>query len=255
MRILLSNDDGIFAEGLTALKDILFTIGDIYIVAPDKEQSATGHGITVHSPLKPKEIFMEHVKAAWAVDGTPVDCVKLGLEALLPVKPDLLVSGINLGPNLGTDVLYSGTVSAAIEGLIHDIPSVAISLNTRNNPDYKQASNHIKQIIATIIKKGLPEECICNINIPEGIPQGYKVTSLGRRRYYNVFIKRNDPRGRPYFWMGGEPQDEVPDNLIDGFITDTQAVKDGYISITPVHFDLTDYKSLQKLNQYFGNEQ
>lgn len=251
MRILLSNDDGIFAEGLKALKNTLSPLGEIYIVAPDRERSATGHGITMHAPLRPKQISMDNIKAAWAVDGTPADCVKLGIEALLPGPPDILVSGINWGPNLGTDVLYSGTVSAAIEGLINGIPSVAISLATHNEPDFSQATEFIRKIVLKIMKHGLPEDCLCNINIPEGMPKGVKVTSLGRRKYENVFHKRSDPRGQPYYWMGGEPRDEIPQNQCDGFITDIEAIKKGYISVTPIHFDLTDYKSLKKLCQWF----
>lgn len=246
MRILLSNDDGIFAGGLKALRDTLAPLGEIYIVAPDRERSATGHGITVHYPLRPREISMDNVKAAWSVDGTPADCVKLGIEALMPAPPDILVSGINWGANLGTDVLYSGTVSAAIEGLISDIPSVAVSLATRNEPDYYQATEFIRDIIGRIIEYGLPRDCLCNINIPEGTPKGVKVTSLGRRKYENIFQKRSDPRGQPYYWMGGQPRDEEPKYKHGDFLTDTEAIKEGYISVTPVHFDLTDYNSLEQ---------
>jgi len=255
MRILLSNDDGIFAGGLKALKDTLAPMGEIYIVAPDRERSATGHGITVHSPLRPKPISMDNVKAAWSVDGTPADCVKLGIEALLPAPPDILVSGINWGANLGTDVLYSGTVSAAIEGLINDIPSVAVSLATRKQPDYYRATGYIKEIIEKILEHGLPKDCLCNINIPEGTPKGIMVTSLGRRKYENIFHKRSDPRGQPYYWMGGQPRDEEPKYKCGDFITDTQAIKEGYISVTPVHFDLTDYNSLQEFCSRFNKKE
>jgi 5'-nucleotidase len=255
MRILLSNDDGIYAGGLKALKDILSPLGDIYIAAPDRERSATGHGITVHTPLRPRKISMENVIEAWSIDGTPADCVKLGIEALIPETPDILVAGINWGANLGTDVLYSGTVSAAIEGLINDIPSVAVSLATRNEPDYYRAEQFIKEIIMRIYDHGLPKDCLCNINIPEGEPKGIKVTSLGRRKYENIFEKRCDPRGQPYYWMGGRPRDEEPPMGCSDFMTDTRAIKEGYISITPVHFDLTDYNSLQQFCRWFSTKE
>lgn len=254
MRILLSNDDGIFAKGLEALKEMLLPLGEIYIVAPDREQSATGHGITVHSPLRPREVKMRNVRAAWSVDGTPADCVKLGLEALLPAQPDILVAGINPGPNLGTDVLYSGTVSAAIEGLINGIPAVAISVATREEPNYFRSGEFIRMIMESIIKNGLPADCLCNVNLPGEDPKGVVATSLGKRKYENIFHRRTDPRGQPYYWMGGEPRDEEPENGYGEFLTDARAVKQGYISVTPVHFDLTDYTSLRKFSYWFQNK-
>lgn len=250
MRILLSNDDGIFADGIKALGHALDPLGEIYIVAPDRERSATGHGITVHTPLRPKKVSIDNAHQAWSVDGTPADCVKLGVEALLSNPPDILVSGINWGANLGTDVLYSGTVSAAIEGLINDVPSVAISLAARDQPDYYQSTGFIREIITRIIKYGLPNNCLCNINIPEGIPKGIKVTSLGQRKYENIFQKRTDPRGQPYYWMGGHPKDEDIKNKLAGFPTDIEVVKEGYISVTPIHFDLTDYNSLEQFSHW-----
>ncbi len=255
MRIILSNDDGIHADGLRALKEALSPLGEIYVVAPDRERSACGHGITVHSPLRPQEVAMEDVEQAWSVDGTPADCVKLGIEALIPAPPDILVAGINLGANLGTDVLYSGTVSAAIEGLINGIPSVAVSLATRKDPDYYQAQEFIKDVIKKISDTGLPQDCLCNINIPNQKPKGVLATSLGRRKYENIFHKRSDPKGQPYYWMGGQPRDEKAPSRCKDFITDTEAIKEGYISVTPVHFDLTDYNSLQHFCQWFNNQE
>ncbi|MCF8010066.1 MAG: 5'/3'-nucleotidase SurE [Clostridiales bacterium] len=251
MYILLTNDDGIYAQGLQALKKILSPIGEIYVVAPDRERSATGHGITVHSPIKAQEVSIEGANSAWSVDGTPVDCVKLGLESLMPCIPDLLVSGINWGPNLGTDVLYSGTVSAAIEGVINNIPSIAISLATREDPNFYTSTKHIQKIIQEISNKKLPSDCLCNVNIPNiSTIRGTKITTLCRRKYENVFHKRLDPRGQPYYWMGGEPKDEELSNNSD-FITDACAVKENYISITPVHFDLTDYNSIKLFSTWF----
>lgn len=251
MRILISNDDGIFAPGLNTLKDALSPLGEIYIVAPEREMSATGHGITVNYPLRPKEFPVDNVHEAWSVDGTPADCVKLGIEALLPAPPDLVVSGINWGPNLGTDVLYSGTVSAAIEGVINKIPSIAVSLAARNDCDFSRAARFARKLAIKVIEHGLPEHCLCNVNIPPGEPVGVQITTLGIRRYQNVFQKRYDPNGRPYYWVAGEPVDEVPKNRYPGFITDIEAINNGYVSVTPIHFDLTDYNSLAKLGRWF----
>lgn len=237
MRILISNDDGINAEGINRLRKSLEDDAEIFVVAPDRERSATGHMITMHRPLRVKEQIYPGTNAkGWAVDGTPSDCVKLGLEALLPAPPDLVVSGINLGPNLGTDVLYSGTVSAAIEGIINDLPAIAISLASYEYRDFTQASKFIKKLVAGIGQK-LQGGVLLNVNIPPGIPRGVKLTKLGNRRYMNVFNKRTDPRGGTYFWMAGEPFDVDKDNPD----TDVWAVNQGFISITPIHYDLTNY--------------
>lgn len=248
MHILVSNDDGIYADGLAGLYLALKDLGEISVVAPEREQSGTGHGITVHFPLRPRKVVLVDGSTGWAVDGTPADCVKLAVEALLTSPPDLVVSGINFGPNLGTDVLYSGTVSAAIEGLINGIPSIAVSLATYHNPDYTPAGNFIRQMVATLIKDGIPAGTMLNVNVPRGEPRGIKVTCLGNRRYVNIFHKRTDPRGREYYWMAGEPQDMTPhqeNNLLE---TDVEAIRANHISITPLHFDLTDYKALGTLH-------
>lgn len=240
MRILISNDDGINAEGIIQLRKSLEGLAEIYVVAPDRERSATGHKITVHRPLRAKEqTYPETNTKGWSVDGTPSDCVKLGLEALLPELPDLVISGINRGPNLGTDVLYSGTVSAAIEGIINDVPAIAISLASYEFQDFSCAGKFIKKMITEYGGK-IHGATLLNINVPAGEPRGIKITRLGNRRYANVFSKRTDPRGGTYFWMAGEPHDidgENPD-------TDVWAVNKGFISITPIHYDLTNYKIL-----------
>lgn len=243
MRILISNDDGIQAEGINELICSLQERNELFVVAPDRERSATGHKITMHRPLRAQERSYPGTQVkGWAVDGTPADCVKLGLEALLPFAPDLVVSGINTGPNLGTDVLYSGTVSAAIEGLINGIPAIAISLASYKSRDFSSSKNLISKIVSHL-GRDLPERVLLNINIPPGTPSGIKVTRLGHRRYTNIFEKRTDPRGRIYFWMAGEPFD-LDENDPD---TDVCAVKEGYISITPVHFDLTDYEFIDRI--------
>ncbi|BAF59578.1 MAG: 5'/3'-nucleotidase SurE [Pelotomaculum sp.] len=245
MRILISNDDGIQAEGINALRACLQEQNEIYIVAPDRERSATGHKITMHRPLRVKEWHYPEAKTVgWAVDGTPADCVKLGLEALLPAPPDLVISGINLGPNLGTDVLYSGTVSAAIEGIINGIPAIAVSLASYDYRDFSFSGKLIKELVSAFGNR-LPDKTLLNINVPPGKPCGIKVTRLGNRRYINIFDKRTDPRGRVYYWMAGEPFDLDEDDPD----TDVWAVKEGYVSITPVHFDLTDYKIMERLKK------
>lgn len=245
MRILISNDDGIHAEGISELRISLQEQNELFIVAPDRERSATGHKITMHRPLRVKEMqYPGSSTVGWAVDGTPADCVKLGLEALLPVPPDIVISGINLGPNLGTDVLYSGTVSAAIEGIINGIPAIAISLASYEYRDFSFSGKLIRELVSGLVKD-LPRRTLLNINMPPGAPRGIKVTRLGHRRYINIFDKRIDPRGRVYFWMAGEPFDLDEDDPD----TDVWAIREGYISITPVHFDLTDYSMMEQLKE------
>lgn len=247
MRILLTNDDGIFAEGISILRKELEKFGEIYVIAPDRERSAAGHSITVHRPLRVREAgFRSPRVRGWVVDGTPADCVKLGLEALLPEKPDFLISGINFGPNVGTDVLYSGTVSAAIEGIINGIPSVAVSLATHDEPDFTTAVLFIEDLLPELARQVLPTGTLLNVNVPPGKPRGVRVTKLGNIRYVNVIDRRTDPRGRIYFWMAGEPLD-LDGNDPD---TDVRAVKEGFISVTPVQIDLTDYLFIEKLKKW-----
>lgn len=249
MRILISNDDGILAGGLLALKKALDPLGDVYVVAPEQEKSGTGHGITAHKPLRPKQVLLADGSRGWSVNGTPADCVKLGLEALLPAAPDIVISGINRGPNLGTDVLYSGTVSAAIEGIINGIPSVAISLATYEHENYEHAAAFAARITPLLAPGGsaASEFTLININVPPTTPRGVRITRLGHRRYVNVFHKRVDPRGKTYYWMAGEPEDSAPDNPVVDAHVDSEAIKNHYISVTPLHFDLTDYRTIPKL--------
>ncbi len=264
MRILISNDDGINAPGLRTLRRSLAAMGEVLVVAPDRERSGTGHGITTYKPLRTKKVAFSDGTYGWAVNGTPADCVKLAIEALMPEKPDIVVSGINLGANLGTDVLYSGTVSAAIEGLINDCPSVAISLASLESTDFSQAADFASYIVPYLIdiSRGI-KRILVNINVPPGKPQGIKVTKLGMRRYINVFDKRIDPRGNAYYWMAGKPEDTAPKQVAiqacvkaDTAINfnmdvdiDVEAVKSNYISVTPLHFDLTDFTSIEFANK------
>jgi len=249
MRILISNDDGIQAEGINKLIAVLEEHNEVFVVAPDRERSATGHKITMHRPLRVTQWTYPGSKTVgWAIDGTPADCVKLGLEALLPAPPDIVVSGINQGPNLGTDVLYSGTVSAAVEGIINGIPSIAISLASYKSRDFSFAGELISKFVLNFGKE-LPARTLLNINVPPGSPKGIKTTRLGDRRYVNIFDKRVDPRGRIYFWMAGEPFDIDRDDPE----TDVWAVKEGYVSITPVQYNLTDYNVMQTLKKTIKN--
>lgn len=252
MIILLTNDDGIYAQGIQILADTLMQDENIkiFIVAPDHERSATGHAITMHRPLRAEEIKFYHnaMLKGWSVNGTPSDCVKLAIEYLLPQKPDLVISGINNGANLGTDVLYSGTVSAAIEAIILGVPAIAVSLTQQENPDFRFAANFVLHLIHIINAYDLPNNTLLNINIPAKTRKeiaGVAVTRLGLRQYRNAFQKRVDPRGRNYYWLAGEivdPEDEEEDS-------DVVAVKNSYISITPIHFDLTNYNLLSKLKK------
>lgn len=249
LKILLTNDDGIFAAGIRDLARALINVGDVFVVAPDRQRSASGHSITMHQPLRAKEVDFYDLKVkAWAVSGTPSDCVKLAIEALMLEKPDMIFSGINSGANLGTDVLYSGTVSAAIEGAIHGFSSVAVSLASHKDMDYSLAADFSKKLAQLIYDKNLPKDTLLNINVPDhnhGKVEGVHITTLGVRKYKNSFIERIDPRGESYYWLGGEILDE--DNP-EG--TDIYSIKNNFISVTPIHFDLTSFDSLKILNHW-----
>jgi len=250
MLILISNDDGIYAPGINALRQTLEQLAEVVVVAPDRQRSATGLGITIHKPLRAEEVNFPGSKSkGFAVNGTPSDCVKLAIQALLPAKPDLVVSGINLGANLGTDVLYSGTVSAALEAVINDVPAIAISLASWENQDFSYAADVSCRLIKLVMKKVLPVETLLNVNIPvkadtKSSP-GICVTRLGKRRYENTFEKRQDPRGKNYYWMGGEVLDleAEPD-------TDIGCVKNGDISVTPLLFDVTDRNFINYVKEW-----
>lgn len=245
MKILLTNDDGINAKGIHALINELNTIAEIYMVAPDKEQSGTGHSITVFDPIKASQAKIPGIKQGWRVSGTPVDCVKLAISRMIGEKMDLVVSGINHGPNLGTDVLYSGTVSAAAEGVIMGVPSIAVSLNSyRHDADFSFAARFTKYMVLSVMEQGIERNTLLNINIPSLSPaeiKGIQITRLGVRNYDNLFEERHDPRGNTYYWLGGGVLEEEQHEESDVF-----AVEHGYVSVTPIHLDLTDYNLLEK---------
>ena len=245
MRILLTNDDGIYAEGILALYDSLKTIAQVTMVAPDSERSAVGHGITVADPLRVKEFKRDGKLVGYSTSGTPADCVKLGVSTLMKLKPDIVVSGINAGPNLGINVLYSGTVSGAMEGAILGIPSLAISLGSWGDCDYGFAARNSATIVSDLISMNLPPGTLLNVNYPaidENLIKGRKVTFQSKVAWTDRYDKRTDPGNRTYYWLSGKPN-EIP--YEDG--SDARAVGDGFISITPLHFDLTDRKLLEKL--------
>lgn len=240
MNILISNDDGIYAPGVRALAEVLSdTEHRITVVCPDRERSATGHALTLQEPLRVDKIsgIYPSTIEAWACSGTPSDTVKLALDALLVDPPDLVLSGINRGANLGTDILYSGTVSAAMEGVLEGVPSIAFSLTSFAHLDFSAAANFAKKIVSAIAKYPLEEAILLNVNIP-AIPEadicGAIVTRLGIRRYKDLFEKRVDPRGKTYYWLSGVVIEEEaePD-------TDIQGIRDNYITITPLKYDLT----------------
>jgi len=237
--IFLTNDDGYFSEGIEVLYRHLKDLGQIFIVAPDREKSATSLSLTLRRPLRVKKIK----RNIYAVDGTPADCVYLAIQKFLPKKPSLLISGLNHGPNVGQqDISYSGTVAAAIQGTFLQIPSIAISVLHDEQGQYDfDFSARIGHLIAKeLLKKNLPEGVSLNINIPPPPVKGIKIAELGQKRYNPEIIEKKDPRKNSYFWIGvGNPKAVGPRN------SDVMVVKQGYISITPLHADLTDYQAIR----------
>lgn len=243
--ILLTNDDGIDSRGLQVLADSLEGFGKVVVVAPDREQSTTSHSLTLHRPLRVKKISEDH----FAVDGTPTDCVYLGIRSILQDrKPSLVVSGINRGANLGDDVTYSGTVAAALEGTLLGVPSVAFSVVGTGNFKFETVASVVPKIVANVLSDGLPADTLLNVNSPNvelDEIQGIQITTLGKHRYEEVVTVRKDPRGRPYYWLGGE--DEGIEN-IEG--TDGSAILQNCISVTPLHLDMTNYEALASLRNW-----
>lgn len=249
MRILIANDDGIYSSGIRALTECLVSDHEIYVVAPDRERSATGHSLTLHRPLRiEEENHLPGVKAAYSTDGTPSDCVKIAVGAIMDKKPEIVISGINHGPNMGADVMYSGTVSAAMEGAIFNIPSIAISLANYKPEDFSACTHIIKLLISQISKVKFPDRTLLNVNIPSlPLPQitGLAVTELGIRPYNDYFEKRVDPRGKTYYWLAGEAMEEQE---LPG--TDVYAVRNNQVSITPVTIHMTNNKMLPELKEW-----
>jgi 5'-nucleotidase len=241
--ILLTNDDGIHSAGLQALADRFKSLGRVVVVAPDRERSAIGHALTLHAPLRAEEIC----KDRWAVSGTPTDAVSLGICSLLKETPDLVVSGINKGGNMGDDLTYSGTVAAAMEATLMGVPAIAVSLAAKsfNYDDFSDASGVAMQLATTVLDHGLPADTFININVPARKPLGIRLTRQGKRIYEDAVVENVDPRGRSYYWIGAG---ELGFQNLDG--TDFHAVDNGYVSVTPLHLDLTNYAAMDRLRQW-----
>lgn len=250
MRILLTNDDGISAKGIQVLCKSLSDIAEISVVAPDGNRSAVGHGITLEHPILLKEVEMECGGVfGYAISGTPADCVKLAIQGSLVPMPDIVISGINQGQNLGTDVLYSGTVSAAIEGAQQGVPAIAVSLTDYEYDDFGYAASFTKKLCLYLAGQGLPKDTLLNVNVPPlpaGEIKGVRVTKLCMMRYINVFETRIDPKGRKYFWQGGEV---LEDGCRDPE-TDIEAIRNKEVSVTPIHFDLTNYRIMNQVKEW-----
>jgi 5'-nucleotidase len=245
-RILITNDDGIRAEGLKALEKGLARLGEITVVAPDREMSATSQSITIHSPLRVHLIDDHH----YAISGTPADAMILALHQLLQDKPELVVSGINPGANLGENVIYSGTVAAAMEATLHGVPAVAISLASRMGTDFTTAAEFAAQLAARVLEEGLPNGVMLNVNVPRGEVRGVRITRQSQKITQNIIHEKKDPRGRPYYW-----QDE---NIIREKVepdSDYAAIINHEISITPLQADRTDYRSLNHLSSWLSSFQ
>ncbi len=248
MKILISNDDGIYSPGISALREAVKPLGETHVVAPAAEQSAVGHAITLANPLKVQQISRNGSFFGHAVVGTPADCVKLAVHMMGKEPPQLVMSGINLGQNAGISVLYSGTVSAATEGTILGIPSIAVSLNTFKDPIWNTAAHFAHLMASRVIERGLPKETLLNVNVPN-LPlehvKGIRLTRMGRSRFVEEFHRRSDPRGNAYYWMDGRME------LIgDTSGTDIEALDAGYVSITPIWFDLTHREVMGHMKEW-----
>lgn len=242
MKILLSNDDGISSEGLKFLHDSLKNLGKIIVIAPNRERSVVGHSLTLDSPLR-----IEKIKNNWfSINGTPADCVNIGLNFILKrKKPDILISGINKGGNLGNDVTYSGTVSAAMEGTLLGIPSIAVSLVSKNNFHFSTAAEFTLELASYVLKKGLPKNTLLNVNIPNKPLKelkGVRITKQGKSIYGDTIVEKVDPRNKKYYWIGSNNRKWSLEEDTDMF-----AIQNDEISITPLHLDLTNYEAYSKL--------
>ena len=246
--ILVTNDDGIYTDGIYWLWEAVKDFGNVLVVAPDTEKSAVGHAITITNPLRTKHVNRRGGFSGYAVNGTPADCVKIAVRSILKSPPDLVVSGINYGANVGTNVIYSGTVSAATEGTFLGIPSVAVSIDSHHPEDFKPAMDITQNTLNKVLEFGLPEGTLLNVNVPD-IPgamiKGTRITTQGNAYFKDRFEKREDPRGNIYYWMTGESID--PDSSGN---TDNWALKDGYISVTPIHYKLTNETFMSDLESW-----
>ena len=250
--ILVTNDDGVHSPGLLALKQALEAVGQVTVFAPDRNWSAAGHSKTMHKPLRIQQVTLADGTAAYTTNGAPSDCVGLALLGAIPQQPGLVVSGINQGPNLGHDITYSGTVAGAMEAVVGGVPAIAVSLDARSWDDFAAVTGTVTRLARLILAHGLPENVLFNVNapaLPSDQVRGAVVTRLGRRVYRDVLVERTDPKGQPYYWIGGEPPGGVEE---DG--TDIGALARGYISVTPLSMDMTDYGFMEHLRQWLAGK-
>lgn len=247
-RILLSNDDGVTSEGLSALADALSHLGEVYTVAPDRDQSASSHSLTLTRPLRMEKIS----ERKFSVDGTPTDCINLAVNGILKDgKPDLVVSGINTAANMGDDITYSGTVSATMEATLLKIPSIAVSMNAKKDFVFQTGAHYARLVAELVLQTGLPEDTLLNVNVPNlplGRVKGIRITRQGKRVYKTPIVEKTDPRGKKYYWIGGDKLDSV---LIEN--SDIASVEDGYVSVTPIKLDMTDYAYMEELEKNFDS--
>ena len=247
--VLLTNDDGIFAPGLFELSQAIKEVAEVVIVAPDSERSAAGHAITIADPLRVYDFEKNGEFFGYAVNGTPADCVKIAYYAVLDRQPDAVISGINLGSNTGINVIYSGTVSAATEGNVLGIPSFAISLATYSNPNFKVPAQFAKKLLPVLLQNKLPAGTCLNVNVPNVSDareiRGVKITRQGKSQYEDYYDKRTDPRNHVYYWLTGSKVDVEHEPEVDD-----AAIAQNFISITPLHYDLTNYNALAAVRQW-----
>ncbi|MCL2710613.1 MAG: 5'/3'-nucleotidase SurE [Planctomycetaceae bacterium] len=251
MRILLTNDDGVYAPGLAAMERVLRRLGKVFVVAPLREQSGVAHSITFLTPLQARKVYVNDKHWAWTVDGSPADCVKLAVSTILPERPDLVVSGINGGLNAGSNILYSGTVAAAVEGAFNGITSIAVSLQYIENEPFQQAADLAEGVIRKILEQSSVAGRIYNINIPlsalqTDVPE-VKVVPMDAMQHWEMYECRTDPTGRSYYWLAGERDPRQPKPKKPEQTTDLIALSQGHITLTPLNFDVTDKRSLKEM--------
>ncbi len=247
-RILLTNDDGIYSKGIYALWEAMNEIGEVTVLAPNTEKSAVGHAVTISDPLRIEPYSRHENFKGYALNGTPADCVKIAIGSFLDKVPNIIVSGINAGSNMGTNILYSGTVSAAAEGTMLGVPSIAFSLNTFNTDNYELSKEVAIKMTKSVLDHGLPNGTLLNVNIPKceiSECQGYKITSQGDEYFLDDLQKREDPRGRIYYWMSGKIVNNDTSNEQDGY-----AIANNWVSVTPIQYKLTDHKFIDDLKSW-----
>ncbi len=248
MKILISNDDGIDSLGIEFAAKKLSELGEVVVVAPRTEQSAVGHKITMKNPLRVTEYKKNGKFFGYAVDGTPADCVKMGIRNILHTKPDIVISGINHGSNTAINTIYSGTVSAAREAAIMDVPAIAASITSHEPKHFEYAAEIVKRITEMVVKNGITKGTCLNVNIPDLPPEeikGVLLTSQGKSKWDDLYEERTDPYGKKYYWLTGKLIENDEELCIDQF-----AIKNNYVSVTPIHFDLTDYDMFEKMKSW-----